>query len=73
MLIARWTMIVIGAAMALVFALGVPLIFSALGAWMAPGRGRRRDTGIAFGTWLGPIYPAYLLLQPKVRYLETSG
>jgi len=64
MIAIRWTMIAIGA-IASLFALGIPLLFGALAAWMAPARDRRRDTGFAWGTWLAFFYVIYLAMQPK--------
>ena len=66
MLDIRWTMIVIGTIASLV-ALGIPLIFGAFSAAIAPSRGRRRDTGFAWGTWLAFFYLAYLAFQPKAQ------
>ena len=66
MLAIRWTMIVIGT-IASLFALGIPLIFGAFSAAIAPSRGRRRDTGFAWGTWLAFFYLAYLAFQPKAQ------
>lgn len=60
----RWMFIAVGAAISLL-ALGLPLVFGVICALLAPSRGRRWDTGLAFGMWLPAIYLIYLLTREK--------